>query len=95
MNRLSNEQSTVILGDCVEVFKDIPFKSVQLIFADPPYGIGKDFGNNKGIFASADGYLAWCKNWIYECMRILSDTGTMHLMSSTQYMPTTLGNSDE
>lgn len=87
MNRLSNEQSTVILGDCVEILKDIPSKSVQLIFADPPYGIGKDFGNNKDIFASADDYLAWCKIWIDECMRILSDTGTMYLMSSTQYMP--------
>lgn len=87
MNRLSNEQSTVILGDCVEILKYIPSKSVQLIFADPPYGIGKDFGNNKDIFASADDYLAWCKIWIDECMRILSDTGTMYLMSSTQYMP--------
>lgn len=87
VNRLSNEQSTVILGDCVEILKDIPSKSVQLIFADPPYGIGKDFGNNKDIFASADDYLVWCRSWIDECMRILSDTGTMYLMSSTQYMP--------
>lgn len=87
MNKLSNEQSTVILGDCVQILKDIPSKSVELIFADPPYGIGKDFGNNKDIFASADDYLMWCRSWIDECMRILSDTGTMYLMSSTQYMP--------
>lgn len=87
MNKLSNEQSTVILGDCVQILKDIPSKSVQLIFADPPYGIGKDFGNNKDVFASANDYLMWCRSWIDECMRILSDTGTMYLMSSTQYMP--------
>ena len=28
-------------GDCLELMKDIPDKSVDLILTDPPYNIGK------------------------------------------------------
>jgi DNA modification methylase len=36
----------VICGDCFEVMKDIPDKSIDLVLTDPPYGIGKDFEND-------------------------------------------------
>lgn len=82
-----NEQSMVILGDCLNVLKAIKDNSVDLIFADPPYGIGKDFGNNSDYFKDIDEYFNWCKQWIDECMRILKENGTMYFMTSTQYMP--------
>lgn len=34
----------IICGDCLEVMKDIPDKSIDLIVTDPPYGIGRDEG---------------------------------------------------
>ena len=34
-------------GDCLEVMKDIPDKSIDLIVTDPPYGIGESLKNNK------------------------------------------------
>ena len=37
MNRFLNQ---IICGDCLEVMKDIPDKSVDLVLTDPPYGIG-------------------------------------------------------
>ncbi|MCL2718707.1 MAG: adenine-specific DNA-methyltransferase [Lachnospiraceae bacterium] len=82
-----NESSCAILGDSHSVLKQIRSKSVDLIFADPPYGIGKDFGVTKDCFADVNEYLEWCKSWIDECMRILKVNGTMYFMSSTQYMP--------
>ena len=85
--RLSNDLSTVILGDCIQVLSTLSSQSVELIFADPPYGIGKNFGNNQDIFEDIYQYLDWCKIWIDECMRILKPNGTMYLMCSTQYMP--------
>lgn len=42
----NNNASLVILGDNISVLRKIKDKSVQLIFADAPYSIGKDFGNN-------------------------------------------------
>lgn len=62
-------------------------KSIQLIFADAPYNIGKNFGNNIDKWESVDDYINWCKTWIDECMRVLSDTGTMYFMTATQHMP--------
>lgn len=82
-----NENSLVINGDALDVLKAIESNSVDLIFADPPYGIGKDFGNSSDFFNNAEEYFNWCKLWIDECMRILSKKGVMYFMSSTQYMP--------
>lgn len=79
--------SMVVLGDSISVLKKVKDKSVQLIFADAPYNIGKNFGNNDDRWNSVNEYIDWCKTWIDECMRVLSDTGTMYFMTATQHMP--------
>lgn len=82
-----NDNSCVILGDSIQVLRSINSNSVDLIYADPPYGIGKDFGLTNDKWNDIKEYFEWCKQWIDECMRILKPTGTMYFMSSTQYMP--------
>ena len=87
IEKKENNMSCVILGDCLNELKKIKSNSIDLIFADPPYGIGKDFGTNKDTFENINEYFLWCKMWIDECMRVLKYDGTMYFMSSTQYMP--------
>ncbi len=82
-----NHNSLAICGDCIDILKKIKDSSVNLIFADAPYNIGKDFGNNRDKWESTDAYIEWCQKWIDECMRVLKDDGTMYLMTATQYMP--------
>ena len=82
-----NHNSMAILGESLSVLRKMRDKSVDLIFADAPYNIGKDFGNNSDKWESVHDYIAWCKTWIDECMRVLSDTGTMYFMTATQHMP--------
>lgn len=84
---LHSNNSMAILGDSLSVLKKMRSKSVQLIFADAPYNIGKDFGNGSDKWESVQEYIDWCKLWIDECMRILSDDGTMYFMTATQHMP--------
>ena len=36
----------LILGDCLEVMKDMPDKSVDAVITDPPYGMNKNFAND-------------------------------------------------
>lgn len=86
-DELHNTHSMAILGDSLEIMKQIKDKSINLIFADAPYNIGKDFGNNKDKWNTLESYIEWCKQWIDECMRILKDDGTMYLMTATQHMP--------
>lgn len=81
-----NNNSMTILGDSLSVLRNMKDKSVQLIFADAPYNIGKDFGNNVDKWNNVQDYIDWCKAWINECMRVLSDNGTMYFMTATQHM---------
>lgn len=84
---LHNGQSMAILGDSLTIISQMKSKSVNLIFADAPYNIGKDFGNNSDKWESVDSYISWCKTWIDECLRVLKDNGTMYFMTATQHMP--------
>ena len=84
---MSNYNSMAILGDSIGVLKKMKDRSVQLIFADAPYNIGKNFGNNNDKWDNIHAYIDWCKSWIDECMRILSNDGTMYFMTATQHMP--------
>jgi len=87
VEKKDNVSSSVILGDSLFILKKIKSNSIDLIFADPPYGIGKDFGVTNDSFSDIDEYLYWCRLWIDECMRVLKHNGTMYFMSSTQFMP--------
>ncbi|AYY78249.1 adenine-specific DNA-methyltransferase [Listeria monocytogenes] len=84
---MSDDNSIVLLGDSIELMKSMSTNSIDLIFADEPYNIGKDFGNNQDAWESKDDYISWNKLWISEAMRILKENGTMYLMTSTQFMP--------
>lgn len=84
---LESENSLVIFNDCIETLRDMQEKSVDLIFADPPYNLGKDFGNDSDSWNNRQEYLKWCYTWIDECFRVLKDDGTFYLMNSTQNIP--------
>ena len=84
---VANNESIVILGDSIEVLKQLKDKVIDLIIADPPYNLGKDFGNGSDNWSDRERYLEWCYRWIDECFRVLKDNGTFYLMNSTQNMP--------
>lgn len=84
--RFSDENHKIIHGDVLLGLKEIPDESVDLIFADPPYNIGKDFDGLKEQWAE-DEFLDWCYEWINDCFRVLKPHGTFYLMNSTENMP--------
>jgi site-specific DNA-methyltransferase (adenine-specific) len=61
--------------------------SVNLIFADPPYNIGTNFGDFRDKWPSDIDYADWCYSWLSICLRKLADNGSMYVMTSTQAMP--------
>jgi adenine-specific DNA-methyltransferase len=81
-------QNTIIYqGDCLEVLAALPNESVDLIFADPPYNIGKVFGDFKDTWASDLEYAQWCYSWLELCLAKLKSSGSLYVMTSTQAMP--------
>lgn len=78
----------IILGDALKVLsKEIPDNSVDLIFTDPPYNIGKNFNGRKDKWESNEAYLQWCYQWLDLCIKKLKATGSFYVMASTQSMP--------
>ncbi len=73
-----DKQQKIVLNDCVEGMKELPDESVDIIICDPPYNIGKDFGNNC-YKDTVDEYLKWCNTWIEQCIRILKPHGTLYI----------------
>lgn len=86
-NKYTGANATIYHGDCLEVLHDIPNASVDLVFADPPYNIGKQFGAFKDAWASDKDYVEWCYRWLELCLQKLKPTGSIYVMTSTQAMP--------
>lgn len=82
-----NEHQRIFHGDALEVLSQIPDESVDLIFVDPPYNIGKDFAGRKDKWKTDGEYLNWCYRWIDLCIQKLKPTGAFYVMTSTQFMP--------
>lgn len=75
-------------GDAIQVLReDISDNSIDLIFADPPYNIGKRFGDLDDKWPSDEDYAEWCKIWLDLCLQKLAENGSMYIMTSTQAMP--------
>jgi site-specific DNA-methyltransferase (adenine-specific) len=75
-------------GDALDVLQArIPDKSADLIFADPPYNIGKVFGSFQDRWPSDEAYAKWCYQWLEMCLRKLKENGSIYVMTSTQSMP--------
>jgi len=75
----------IILDDAVDALKRIPDESCDVIIVDPPYNIGKNFGNNLDK-RELNEYIAWCKEWIHECVRVMRPTGTMFIYGFSEIL---------
>jgi len=65
-------------GDTIAFLKEMPDASAHLIVADPPYNLNKDFGIGKR-YKEREEWLAWSKQWIDECARVLTPTGNFFI----------------
>ena len=63
-------------GDCLEIMRQIPNKSVDCVVTSPPYWKGFEY---EAYFNSYAQYLDWCKKWLKETKRILAPNGTLWL----------------
>ena len=75
----------IILGNCLEKIKSIEDNSIDLIVADPPYNLGKDYGNNKDNL-NFEEYISFSKNWLGECHRVLKTDGTIYIFIGFRYI---------
>jgi modification methylase len=86
---------TILQQDCIEAMRALPAKSIDCIFADPPYNLqlGGDLARPDGShvdavtdawdkFDSLAAYDAFTREWLAEARRILKDDGTIWVIGS-------------
>ncbi len=72
-------------GNAVELFKSIKNNSIDLIVADPPYNLNKDYGN-KSDRQDFDSYIQFTKDWVREAKRVLKPTGTIYVFMGFRFI---------
>lgn len=89
MRYIKNDKYELILGDCIKELKKFEEKSINMIFADPPYKLSNDgitcqngrmVSVNKGEWDRSQGLKGdhkFNKKWLKACDRVLKDDGTI------------------
>lgn len=75
----------IITGDALERLKDIESETIDLIIADPPYNLGKDYGNNHDL-RGFDEYLHFSETWLREAHRVLKNEGTIYVFMGVRFI---------
>jgi site-specific DNA-methyltransferase (adenine-specific) len=92
-NRLYLDQ--LLFGDCLNILEDLPEKSVDLVFADPPYNLQLEkelwrpnSTRVNGVeepwdhFSNFESYDRFTESWLQGCRRVLKDTGAIWVIGS-------------
>jgi len=87
MDIYENNGHKLVNGDVFEGLNTIQDQSIDLIFIDPPYNIGKNFNTTKDKWKTDTEYLSWSYRWIDLCINKLKCSGSLYIMTSTQFMP--------
>jgi site-specific DNA-methyltransferase (adenine-specific) len=74
---LTTKKGILFCADCSEVLDLIKDNSIDCVFADPPFNLGKDYKNGFRDNLSKKEYYSWCFKWLNECYRILKPGGAL------------------
>lgn len=85
----NNDRVTLCEGNCLNVLPTLPERSIDMIFANPPYNLsnggitchaGRMVSVNKGEWDKSNGIeqdQEFAINWLTACRRVLKDDGTI------------------
>lgn len=65
--------------DCMAVLPHIRDAVVDTVFADPPFNLGKEYGDRSNDLRPEEEYVKWCKAWMTECVRTIKPGGAFFL----------------
>ncbi|HOF06455.1 MAG TPA: site-specific DNA-methyltransferase [Bacteroidales bacterium] len=80
MIEINNYMNKIFLKDIMSLLKELPDKSVDVVYGDPDYNVGIKYGD-KTYTKSFDEYIEWYIELSKESLRVLKDTGNMFLIN--------------
>ena len=75
---LGSKSATFYLADCLDVFKQLPEQSVDVIVTSPPYNLGIQYNRYEDTLSRVD-YLQWTDAWVAAAVRVLRPDGSLFL----------------
>jgi site-specific DNA-methyltransferase (adenine-specific) len=75
--------SRFYLGDCLQVFKELPPRSIDVIVTSPPYNMGIKYNSYSDALSQSE-YLEWTNAWVGAAARVLSPDGSLFLNVGTR-----------
>ncbi|HMR92407.1 MAG TPA: DNA methyltransferase [Chitinophagaceae bacterium] len=82
---MNKNRIEIICGDSITEMKKLSANSIDLIIADPPYNLGKDYGNDSDTKEFSD-YIEFTKQWTSEAKRILKPTGSIYVFMGFRFI---------
>ena len=79
----------IIQGDCLEIMSTMDDESVDCVVTDPPYNIGKDYGNDSDLQDSLD-YEEWLSKVGSEIMRLATPEAWIAVFNGADRIKTTI-----
>ncbi len=74
-----NFRNKIIYGDTFAALDKLPDHEFDLLFADPPYNLTKNFGENSFKRISDADYEAWLDSWLSKTVRLLKPTASVYI----------------
>lgn len=75
----------LICGEAVETLSQLATESVDLIVADPPYNLGKNYGNNRDEKSWLE-YEQFTHQWVEQAVRLLKPTGSIYVFMGVRFI---------
>lgn len=86
MKALEKMLNRVLNEDALPGIARIPDRSLDLVVTDPPYCLGKDYGNDSDKL-DPEAYLEWSKQWIDAVLPKLKLNGCLYVFLTWRYSP--------
>jgi site-specific DNA-methyltransferase (adenine-specific) len=86
-SNINNIINKTINANLFDVIDSIPSNSVDLLIADPPYNLTKEFNNNKFNSCSMEEYSEWLEFWISKLPRILKSNASLYICGDWRSSP--------
>ena len=83
---MTDWRDRIFCEDALAGLARIPDGVIDVIIADPPYGLGKDYGNDSDKL-DADAYLQWMEQWIDAAIPKLKPNGSFYIFLTWRYSP--------
>jgi len=77
---ISRFLNTVFHKDVLELLRELPDRSVDMVYGDPDYNVGVKYGD-RSYTKTFDEYIEWYTELAREALRVLSNTGNMFLIN--------------